>query len=843
MIKEDIKKFVCIHGHFYQPYRKNPWTGQLQLQKQTYPYGDWNEKINAQCYRANAFARILGQKGRIRDIVNNYAGMSFNFGPTLLEWIRENDPKTYEAILSGDRQSLDVFSGHGSAIAQAYNHIIMPLSHQKDKEIQVAWAIHDFEEKFKRRPEGMWLAETAVDHASLEVLADYGIKFTVLSPYQAQKIRKIKDKGPFTDVSGGSVHTRTAYICRLPSGREISLFFYDRDLSTEVSFGDILKNGHDFTERIKNSFSKNQAQAEIIVIASDGEAYGHHKKFAEMALAYCIEDISKSSRARLTVFGQYLQMHPPEYEAVIFENTAWSCAHNLSRWSDGCACGMGQDFQQDCSDTNWRRPLREGIDLLRKGIDTLFYAQAPKYLKDKDAADAVLFAFIRVINDRRSAHIGSFLEKYIKRDDAKEPEDMKSGLLKLLEMQRQAMLMQSSDGWFFDDITRIEAAQILRHALMALSLAACFEEKGLYGNFLNTLQEAKSNVVKGEDGRTFFHAQALGYRYNASAIAAHFAAYMLMLLQSSGSLRIAKQVDFYCHEITVEKSEHDTSGGYELLLARISMLSTLTLERSRFCFCCMHENGELQDNMEQGAFITIMVSKEQACPEEQNGTDVFFETAKKIYKEDDIGALVQYLKEQKIFEVFHLNSLDERLQAGLLDKIIKRKLRKALQGARQSQASINGMVRSCEGLDSFTRVRDSLDMADALLAKAALLKILDKEEIDAADIERMWEIAAQRREEDPGQKSELFSPGHFKGFVFALEKKITLFFASAAHRGFADGSLKEMVMCIRVLDKFGILIDGWQIQNILFHAKETLFKEQKYKEEAILLLDHFAIEK
>jgi hypothetical protein len=556
-----------------------------------------------------------------------------------------------------------------------------------------------------------------------------------------------------------------------------------------------------------------------------------------MALAYCIEDISQSSRARLTVFGQYLQMHPPEYEVRIIENTAWSCAHNLSRWSDGCACGMEQDFQEDCIDTNWRKPLREGIDLLRKGIDTLFYAHAPKYLKDKDAADAILFNFIRVINDRSSAHIESFLEKYIRSADAQGPEATKSNLLKLLEMQRQAMLMQSSDGWFFDDITRIEAAQILRHALMALSLADSFDGKGLYGHFLDKLQEAKSNVVKGEDGRTFFHTQALGHRYSAAAIAAHFAAYLLTLLQKSDSDKVAKQVDFYCHEITVENVEHDTSGRSELLLAHIGMLSTLTLERSRFFFCCMDEDGMPQGNIGQKGFIEIMVR------EADNETDGLFAKAKKIHKEDGLGALAQYLKEQKAVEVFRFESLDEKMQAGLLDKIINRKLGKALEGASKSQGMTNDMVRSYTGLESFTRVRDSLDMADAIFAEAALLRILDKEDIDAADIEKMWEIAARRGEAEAGQKSALFSQGHFQGFVFGLEKKITLLFASAAHRGFADGSLKELAMCIKVLDKLGIVIDGWQIQNILFFAKETLLKKGKYQEEAILLLDRFAIEK
>src|SRR5690349_1937019 len=219
-------RYVCIHSHCYQPPRENPWLEAIQLQDSAYPYHDWNERILAECYAPNSVSRILDNQNQIIELVNNYAKISFNFGPTLLSWIEDKSPAVYSAILDADRQSRQRFSGHGSALAQIYNHVIMPLANSRDRHTQVIWGIRDFERRFKRMPEGMWLPETAVDIDTLEVLADAGIGFTILAPHQAGRVRRIGTQ-VWQDVNGSQIDPTRAYEQRLPSGKTIALFFYD----------------------------------------------------------------------------------------------------------------------------------------------------------------------------------------------------------------------------------------------------------------------------------------------------------------------------------------------------------------------------------------------------------------------------------------------------------------------------------------------------------------------------------------------------------------------------------------------------------------------------------------
>ena len=248
-----MERYLCIHGHFYQPSRENPWLNAIDIQTGAFPYHDWNEKINAECYMVNTGANILNASGKIAEIFNNYSRMSFNFGPSLLSWIKNYDRDTYNSIIEADSSGMERFSGHGCAIAQIYNHIIMPLAPATDRFIQVKWAISDFTANFKRQPEGMWLSETAVDSYTLQMLADCGIKFTILSPHQAHSIRKISARGAWTDVSGGKINTRMPYLCRLAGGKVITIFFYDDVLSNMVAFGNLLDNGEAFAENIRTA--------------------------------------------------------------------------------------------------------------------------------------------------------------------------------------------------------------------------------------------------------------------------------------------------------------------------------------------------------------------------------------------------------------------------------------------------------------------------------------------------------------------------------------------------------------------------------------------------------------
>src|SRR5690606_20342895 len=309
-----LEKYICIHGHFYQPPRENAWLEVIEVQDSAHPYHDWNERISAECYAPNTASRILNEKGVIKNIINNYSKISFNFGPTLLSWMEGHDPETYQAILEADRQSQKIFDGHGSAMAQVYNHMILPLANSRDKETQIIWGIKDFEHRFKRKPEGMWLAETAVDSESLELLAKHGIKFTVLAPRQAKAVREIGETA-WTSVDTSTLDTRRPYLHKLKSGNSIVLYFYDGDISQGVAFNGLLNDGKKFAHRLIDSFDNQLTEPQLVHMATDGETYGHHHKHGDMALAFALDYIEKQKNCHLTNYAQFLTKFPPTYEA------------------------------------------------------------------------------------------------------------------------------------------------------------------------------------------------------------------------------------------------------------------------------------------------------------------------------------------------------------------------------------------------------------------------------------------------------------------------------------------------------------------------------------------------
>ena len=325
------KKYICIHGHFYQPPRENAWLEVIEIQDSAHPYHDWNERISAECYAPNTASRILDKVGGIiKNISNNYSRISFNFGPTLLSWMELYDKETYKAVLEADRESIEKFDGHGSAVAQVYNHMILPLANRRDKETQVIWGIRDFERRFKRKPEGMWLAESAVDTESLEILAEQEIVFTVLAPRQAKMTRKV-GAAEWSVVNDQTIDTRKAYRCNLPSGKSIIVFFYEGNIAQGVAFNGLLYDGKQFAARLLDSFDKNDSSPQLVNIATDGETYGHHHKHGDMALAFCLDHIEKNKDANLTNYAAFVAKFPAEHEAQIIENSSWSCVHGIER--------------------------------------------------------------------------------------------------------------------------------------------------------------------------------------------------------------------------------------------------------------------------------------------------------------------------------------------------------------------------------------------------------------------------------------------------------------------------------------------------------------------------------
>ena len=429
-----MNRYICIHCHFYQPPRENPWLEQIELQDSAYPYHDWNERITAECYSPNTASRILDSERRIIDIVNNYTRISFNFGPTLLSWMAEHQPEVYQTIIESDKESQKRFSGHGSALAQIYNHLIMPLANQRDKRTQISWGIKDFEYRFNRKPEGMWLAETAVDLETLDILAEQGIKYTILAPQQANRVRKIGDK-KWKNVVGGRVDPKNPYLLQLKSGRTINIFFYDGPIAHDIAFGELLKSGEGLANRMLGAFSNNQEQPEIVHIATDGETYGHHHRYGEMALAYCLYHIESKNLAKITIYGEYLEKYPPTQEVEIIENSSWSCIHGIERWRNDCGCnsGLHPGWHQ-----KWRAPLRRAMDWLRDALIPIYQAEAVKYLKDPwQARDD----YINVILDRTLQNVEKFFSVHALRELSK---DEKVTVLRLLEMQRHSMLMYTS---------------------------------------------------------------------------------------------------------------------------------------------------------------------------------------------------------------------------------------------------------------------------------------------------------------------------------------------------------------------------------------------------------------
>ncbi len=478
-----MKSYVCIHGHFYQPPRENPWLGEVEIQDSAYPYHDWNERVSAECYAPNSAARILDDKKDIVDIVNNYAKISFDFGPTLLSWMEKHEPDIYPAILEADKKSQSLFSGHGAAIAQAYSHMIMPLADSRDKHTQVVWGIQDFRQRFKRNPEGMWLPETAVDLESLDLMAQQGIEFTILAPHQALRVRKIGAKD-WVDVSDGSVDPRLPYATNLPSGRRIAVFFYDRSISHDIAFGDLLKNGEIFAQRLLQAFSPDQGTSQLVHIATDGESYGHHHRFGDMALAYCLDKIESGGKTSLTVYGQYLEMYPPEYEVEIKENSSWSCAHGVERWRNDCGCssGLHPGWTQ-----KWRAPLREAMNWLRDQIMPLWEKEISTHVQDPwKARDE----YIQVVMDRSERNGEAYFSRHSNHGLSG---SARIKILKLQELQRHAMLMFTSCGWFFDDISGIETVQAMSYAGRVMQLARDMWGKDFEADYISRLEKAPGN--------------------------------------------------------------------------------------------------------------------------------------------------------------------------------------------------------------------------------------------------------------------------------------------------------------------------------------------------------------
>jgi alpha-amylase/alpha-mannosidase (GH57 family) len=574
-------RYVCIHGHFYQPPRENPWLETVEVQDSAAPYHDWNDRITAECYAPNGASRIQNKQNEIVRILNNYARMSFNFGPTLLSWLHDKAPRAYHMILEADRYSALRFSGHGSAVAQVYNHIIMPLASERDALTQIRWGNADFESRFGRKPEGMWLAETACNRATLDLLAREGIKFTILAPNQCARVRKLAEgrtgAPAWTETADATVDPTQPYLVRLDEGRSIAVFFYNGPNSRAIAFEGLLDSGEKFGNRLLEGFhapTQPGNPAQLSHVATDGESYGHHHKHGEMALSFAMHYIEDNSLASLTNYAEFLAKFPPTWEAEVAENTSWSCAHGVERWRSDCGCNGGKVGWNQ----KWRAPLREALDYLRDATAPLAEKLAEGLLIDLWAARD---GFIEVILDRSDESIDRFLDTHATRTLSAEE---RTTVLELMEMERHTQLMYTSCGWFFDEISGIETVQIIAYAGRVLQLAGkLFGEDALSlePTFLSLLAQAIPNDPQYKTGADIYTRYINGMKIGLEQVGAHYAI-------SSIFRSYPEDGELFCFQLHRDSHEVFTSGRGKVALGRARVRSRITEESEEICYAVLH---------------------------------------------------------------------------------------------------------------------------------------------------------------------------------------------------------------------------------------------------------------
>jgi alpha-amylase/alpha-mannosidase (GH57 family) len=502
-------RFVAVHGHFYQPPRENPWLEAVEVEDSAAPAHDWNERVADECYAPNTAARRLSAENRIIDIANNFAKISFNVGPTLMAWLAARRPHVYAAILEADRTSRRA-RGHGNAMAQVYNHMIMPLALRRDKVTQVRWGLADFRARFGRTPEGLWLPETAVDSETLEVLAEAGVRFTILAPHQAARVRPLA--GDAWAEVGEAIDPGRAYRWTSARGAALAVFFYDPWLSRAIAFEDALRSGDALAARFLDRFPPYRSSPQLVHCATDGESYGHHHRFGEMALAAALHAFEQRGDVVLTNYAAFLAANPPQHEVQIREATSWSCAHGIERWRRDCGCRLNATTGQ-----GWRAPLRDALDWLRGEIDEFYEATASSLLKDPwEARDA----YIDVILERQPAVLARFFAAH-----ASAPLDAAAQVetRRLLEMQRQRLLMYTSCGWFFDDLAGLEPVQNLRYAAMALGYLRDLGGPDLEPELVERVRGATSNDPDAGSGADVYRRRVRPAAADVRRLSAHYA--------------------------------------------------------------------------------------------------------------------------------------------------------------------------------------------------------------------------------------------------------------------------------------------------------------------------------
>jgi alpha-amylase/alpha-mannosidase (GH57 family) len=776
------KRFICIHGHFYQPPRENPWLETVETQDAAAPYHDWNERICAECYSSNGAARIVNNKNKITRIVNNYARISFNFGPTLLSWLTENAPLTYRMILDGEQRSRKSYRSHSSAMAQVYNHIILPLASRRDRITQIRWGIADYQHHYGTRPEGMWLAETAADNESLELLAQEGIKFTILAPHQCKRIRSLKDGGGWMDTPNASVDTTHPYLVRFDSGLSIAVFFYDGPVSRAIAFEGLLNSGEGLAARLKGGF-KDNAQPQLVHVATDGESYGHHHKFGEMALAYALRLLEEDPTVKLTNYGCFLEQFPPEYEAEIVENTSWSCVHGIERWRSNCGCNGGKPGANQA----WRAPLRQAMNELCDALVPLTEEEGARLFKDVWAARD---GYIEAMLDHSPQTVEQFFRMHQLRV-LTAPERVRG--LELMEMQRHAQLMFTSCGWFFDDIAGIETVQIITYAARVLQLAReVFGELAapLEPAFLARMAEAHSNVAAAGDGAKIYKEQVNAKQLDLEQVAAHYAI-------SSIFSSFAEETDLFCFHVWRNSYDVYISGRGRLALGRVKIVGAVTGKQRSFSFGVLHFGDQN---------ITAAVKPYE--PEDTAAFEAFSSQAAGFVQRADLPEVIRLIDSYYGPMDYSLTSLFTDEQRRIVQIILGATLsdiEKSLTAIYEDHASLLHYLFSA-GLPK----PPALTLAAGFAINAGLRRALEADPIDQAQLRSFLSLA--KIDQIPLDTATLsyIADGRMKRVMIDLQ--------------ISCGSLETLERALalgRMLAELPFDLKLWQAQNVWYEILRT----------------------
>ena len=709
------QRYICVHGHFYQPPRENPWLETVEVQESAAPYHDWNERITAECYAPNGASRITNKQNEIVRIVNNYSRMSFNFGPTLLSWLADFAPRTYRMIQDADQASAERYGGHGSALAQVYNHIIMPLASERDARTQIRWGIVDFEHRFGRKPEGMWLAETAVNRSVLDLMAHAGLSYTILAPHQCARVRPIAKSGSadetWDETPNATVDPTRPYLVKLDGGRSMTVFFYNGPASRAVAFEGALNDGEQFARRLIAGLHEDSDAPQLSHIATDGESYGHHHRHGEMALSYALHWIEENHQARLTNYGEFLERFPPQWEAEVEENSSWSCGHGVERWRSNCGCNSGgrPEWNQQ-----WRGPLRDALDMLRDRTAPMAEAVAAPLLKDLWAARD---AYIHVILDRTAESVERFLASHATRNlSANE----RVTLFELLELERHTQLMYTSCGWFFDEISGIETIQIIAYAGRVLQLAAqLFGEPGaaLEAEFLSMLELAKSNVPEIGDGAEVYRRFVTGGRLDLENVGAHYAiSSMFRSYPESGQL--------FCFDVRRHSYDVLSSGRGRFAVGRAAIKSRITEECEEICFAVLHLGDQ-----------NLSAAVKRFRAEDQSAWNVFVQQTHASIRRANLPELIRLVDGYFGGTLYSLTSLFADEQHRILTSILNQTLSEvesSLMRIYEEHATLLDFLGEAN-----VAAPPALAVTASFAINASLRRALEAETYDSSEIARL----------------------------------------------------------------------------------------------------------